>query len=310
MASSYAPIVLFTYNRPDHVKQVIEALLKNNEAKFTDIIIYSDAPKNDKATESVFRTRDYLKTISGFKSITIIEREYNFGLAANIIDGVTKVVNEYGRVIVLEDDHVTSSFFLKYMNEGLELYSTNERVASIHGYVYPSKVDLPYLFFIKGADCWGWATWKRAWDNFNPDGEYLLAELKKKKLIKQFDFDFSYPFTKMLEDQIKRKNQSWAIRWCASAYINDMYTLYPGKSMVNLIGNDGSGTHQSSSNSFSAIMHVGEIDFTKAPVEVKMSYEGYAGFKQFFISLNALKYKIYRILSTVIGRRFCPSIFG
>ena len=310
MNSSYAPIVLFTYNRPEHVKRVICALLNNKEAQYTDIIIYSDAAKNDNAVEKVNQTRSYIKTVTGFNSVKIVERSSNLGLAANIIDGVTQVVNEYGRVIVLEDDHVTSPYFLQYMNEGLEKYEDNEKVASIHGYVYPSKSELPYLFFIKGADCWGWATWKRAWDKFNPDGKYLLEQLKKQKLIKQFDFDFSYPFTRMLENQIQGKNQSWAIRWCASAYINDMYTLYPGKSMVSLIGNDGLGTHGSTSDAYEAILHEGAIDFNKAPNNVGMSRAGYVGFKRFFVQQNTLRQTIYRILSALFGRRVFPHFIG
>ena len=222
-----SPIVLFVYNRPKHTKATIEALLKNEEAQYINLIIYSDAAKNERAIKGVFETREYIKTIKGFKSLTIIEREKNWGLAKSIIDGVTHNVNKYGTIIVLEDDLVTSPYFLKYMNEALHKYKDEDSIVCIHGYVYPTKKKLPETFFIKGADCWGWATWKRGWDLFNPSAENLLKEIEEKKLQKKFDFNFTYPYVQMLKDQINGKCDSWAIRWLASAFLKDKLTLYP-----------------------------------------------------------------------------------
>lgn len=240
-----APIVLFTYNRLWHTMQTVEALKKNELADQSDLFIFSDGPKNEEDEEKVKQVREYLRTIKGFKRITIIERDRNFGLANNIIDGVTNVVNEYGKIIVLEDDLVTSSGFLNYMNEGLKVYANEELVASIHAYIYPLKYpeNLPETFFIRGADCWGWATWARAWKYFEPDGKKLLYELKRRKLTKEFDFWGSYPYTRMLQDQIKGKNNSWAIRWYASCFLENMLTLYPRYSLVKNIGLDRTGAH-------------------------------------------------------------------
>ena len=242
MDKNLAPIVLFIYNRPWHTQQTVETLQKNELANESELFIYSDAAKNEQASESVNAVREYIKTINGFKEITIILRDKNWGLADSIIDGVTKIVNEYGRIIVLEDDLVTSPYFLKFMNEGLTMYENEDKVASIHGYIYPID-NLPNTFFIKGADCWGWATWKRAWDVFEPNGQKILDELKSRRLEKEADFNNSYSVTQMLKDQIKGKNNSWAVRWYMSAFLKDMLTLYPGKSYVQNIGNDDSGTH-------------------------------------------------------------------
>lgn len=237
-----APVLLFVYNRPYHTCKTIEALSNNDLAVETTLIIYSDNSPGS-ADENVSKTRSYIKTITGFKSIKIIERTENWGLANNIIDGVTSVISEYGKVIVLEDDLVVSPYFLKYMNEALDLYEKEEQVACIHGYVYPVKRQLPETFFIKGADCWGWATWKRSWDLFCSDGKALLNEIDKRNLKKEFDFDNSYPYYKMLKQQVEGNNNSWAIRWYASAFLNNKLTLYPGRSLVKQIGMDGSGTH-------------------------------------------------------------------
>ena len=238
-----APIALFTYNRPVHTRQTIDALLKNEYASGSDLIIFSDAPKNDADGDGVRQTRAYLRGITGFRSINLIERAENMGLAANIIDGVTQVVNEYGRIIVLEDDLLTSSFFLKYMNEALTMYEDVDEVISVHGYVYPIKRQLPENFFLIHTDSLGWGTWKDKWVYFNPNGEELLRQLTQKRLLRQFNFDESYDFAKMLRRQIKGENNSWAIRWYASAFLENKLSLFPGRSLVFHNGGDNTGTN-------------------------------------------------------------------
>jgi hypothetical protein len=282
--NNLSPIALFTYNRRWHTEQTINALLKNNLSSASHIIIYSDAEKNDEEMAAVQEVREYLKTITGFKKVSIIERENNLGLANSIIDGVTNVANKYGKVIVLEDDLVTSPHFLTYMNDALELYAIDERIISIHGYVYPVKDKLPETFFLPGADCWGWATWKRGWNIFNADGQYLLDELSKRKLLNDFNFNGSYPYSKMLKAQIQGTNDSWAVRWYASAFLASKLTLYPGRSLVHNIGNDDSGTHCGESTNFDA--HLTETQINLRNIDIEPSHNGKLAFEYFFRSLK------------------------
>ncbi|MBA3047757.1 glycosyltransferase [Patescibacteria group bacterium] len=268
MKNALAPICLFAYNRPWHTKQMIEALVKNELANESELLIFSDGPKDDESKQRVAEVRSYLKNITGFKSITIIERTKNYSLAKSIISGVTEVINKYGKVIVMEDDLVSSPYFLKYMNEALDLYESEEKVISIHGYIYPVKAKLPETYFIKGADCWGWGTWKRGWALFEADGQKLLNKLREKKLTKEFDFNNSFDYTGMLENYIKGKNNSWAIRWYASAFLQNKLTLCPGKSLINNIGLDGTGTHcTENNNDFNADIYQKEIKLNKISIE-------------------------------------------
>lgn len=239
----YAPIALFVYNRPDHLIKVIEALKNNHLSIKSDIFIYSDGPKDKNAESNVNLVRQYLDSITGFRSIKIIKSLFNKGLSASIISGVSEVCSRYGKVIVLEDDLITSPHFLNFMNRALSFYKNDERVISIHGYVYPVKEPLPETFFLRGADCWGWATWKRGWDLFDNRGEYLLKKIKKEKLEYSFNFDGSYNYLDLLKMQIRGKSDSWAIRWHASAFLQNKFTLYPGISLVANIGFDGSGAN-------------------------------------------------------------------
>ena len=240
---SYSPILLFTYNRPRHTRQLVESLLANKEAAGSPLIIYSDAARDDSSQAEVEKVRHYLHAISGFGSIEIIEREENLGLARNIIDGVTTQINRYGRVIVLEDDLIVAPYFLRFMNEALDMYKDEPRVGHIQACDFTKDATLPDTFLIKWTGSWGWATWERAWQHFNPDGKALLRQLEECRLTRTFDFDGTYRFTRMLRRQTEGKNNSWAIRWNASLFLADILSLNVGRSLVQNNGFDGTGTN-------------------------------------------------------------------
>jgi len=302
----YAPIVLFTYNRLWHTRQTVDALLKNVEAVDSELIVFSDGAKDDASQIKVDEVRQYLRTIEGFNFVCIIEREENLGLAQNIITGVTKVVTEYGSVIVLEDDLVTSPYFLKYMNDALNLYENDDRVISVHGYNYPIEEPLPEAFFIQGSDCLGWGTWKRGWDLFEPDGSKLLNRLEHKSMLKRFDLFGGYNFSGMLRAQIAGKNQSWAVRWYASALLADKLTLYPGKTLVQHIGSDGSGTHCGNDGGmglFDAAVSMFPVDISETLV--KEDPEALMALSRFLrrASYPGLVTRVVRKLRRMVGKK-------
>jgi len=302
VCESLAPIVLFVYNRLSHTKQTIEALENNILASESQLIIYSDNYKDVQSREMVEQVRAYIKTINGFKSVTIIEREYNFGLSKSIIDGVTEIVEKYGRVIVLEDDLVTSRFFLRYMNESLEYYQNCDKVISIHGYMFPVDRELPETFFLKAAHCWGWGTWQSKWKLFNPDGKQLLRLVNQKKLDLEFDYDGASGYTQMLQDQVDNKIDSWAIRWYASAFVANKLTLYPGISLVKNIGLDSSGTHGKTTNIYDTKLADKQISIRK--IDVVHNIDAYHQIREWLLTLSPTIWG--RIINKF--RRFLPSI--
>jgi hypothetical protein len=278
--SPNAPITLFVYSRPDHTRATIEALRANQLAQSSDLIIYADAARSAEKQAAVQEVRDILQTVDGFRSVTIHHRLHNYGLANSIIQGVTEVLENHDRIIVVEDDMVTSPYFLTYMNEALERFAEEEQVISIHGYVYPVQQALPEAFFLRGADCWGWATWRRGWALFNPNGQELLEQLKQRRLLKAFDYNGRYGYSKMLEGQIQGLNDSWAVRWHASAFLADKLTLYPGRSLVHNIGNDASGTHCGGSSTFDSYLASSPIQLSD--LAITPSLQGYQSFENFF----------------------------
>ncbi len=292
MKNNYSPIVMFTYCRLANTRETVEHLLKNEEAKDSDLIIYSDAPKNERVEEGVKKTREYIHSISGFNSVKIIERETNMGLANSIVDGVTSVVNQYGRVIVLEDDLSVSPYFLKYMNEGLNRYENRDDIVSIHGYIYPVEATLSEAILIKGADCWGWATWKRGWDIFNFDAKTLYDQIKEAHREKEFNFNNSYPYMNMLRRQIDGSAGSWAVCWYASAFLKNKYTLYPGRSLVQLNDIEGTGsTHGSTPLCFLANLKEGPINWDLVEDKCE-SMEGRKAIELFFKSIKTWKRRL------------------
>jgi hypothetical protein len=245
-----APVALFVYNRPDHLSRVAAALAANAGAAETLLYVFIDAARTDAAAPQVAEVRARARQLRGFASVQVVEQPTNLGVARSIMQGVTRLTAEHGRAIVLEDDLLPAPHFLGYMNAGLRMYAPDERVISIHAYCYPVRERLPDTFFLRGADCWGWATWKRGWDLFEPDGRKLLDALARRGLTREFDFGGSYGYTQMLRDCIEGRNDSWAIRWYASAFLQDRLTLYPGSSQVQNIGADGSGMHVGNTRSF------------------------------------------------------------
>jgi len=250
--NNLAPIVLFVYNRPDHTKQTVEALQKNELANESELFIYSDAPKNEIAQVKVNEVREYIKNIDGFKKVTVIKREKNWGLANSIIDGVTKIVNEYGKIIVLEDDLVTSPYFLKFMNEALEFYKDEKKVWHVSGWNYPIDTkELDDVFLWRLMNCWGWATWADRWEHYEKDVDKTINEFSKED-IKRFNIDGQEDFFGQVIGNYEKKINTWAIFWYATIFKQNGLCLNPSQTFVENIGHDGSGVHCGESCSFSS----------------------------------------------------------
>jgi hypothetical protein len=265
--------VVFAFNRPVHLKKTLSALSKNIGAKDSNLYLFVDGPRNSEDRRTINACIKVGNEFSdNFKTFEVKQSHVNNGLANSIIFGITHVLQNHPKVIVVEDDLVTSPYFLDFINRGLERYQNEKDVASIHGFVLPFTNPISEPFFMKGADCWGWGTWSNRWELFNPDGQVLLEELRSKNLIDEFNLDGSYSFSEMLENQIAGKNNSWAIRWHASMFLRNKLTLYPAQTYVENIGFDGSGTHTGETSIFYSPISQASQDL---PKEITVSEEGF-----------------------------------
>jgi hypothetical protein len=274
-----APVALFVYNRPDHMRRTLSYLQKNGLAAESRLFIFSDGAKTVADEEKVEQIRQQAKQVTGFKSVKLIARKTNVGLANSIISGVTQLVKEYGKVIVFEDDLLSSPYTLQYFNEALDRYASQPEVMHIGAYMYDLKTsNLPQTFFYRAATSWGWATWARAWKDFEPDIDLLMQQFNKQQ-IHQFSIEDTMNFWKQMQQFKAGKNNSWAIRWYASIFLKKGLTLNPAHSFIQNIGHDGSGRHSNLENTYDVQMACEPV--TQFPVllqEDKQAYEAIKGF--------------------------------
>ncbi len=241
--------------------------------------IFSDGAKTPADEQKVDEVRELSKQITGFKSVKVIIRPQNMGLANSIIDGVTQLVNEYGKVIVFEDDLLSSPYTLEYFNEALTRYADSERAMHIGAYMFPlSDKALPETFFHTIATSWGWATWGRAWRNFEPDIDKLIAQFDNNK-IQSFSVNGTGNFWKQMLEFKAGKNNSWAIRWYASIFLKGGLALHPSRSLVHNIGHDGTGVHSNIEHMYG--VSIANKPVKQFPAEVKEDIMAHAAIRHF-----------------------------
>lgn len=274
-----APIALFVYNRPDHTRRTLNYLQKNLLADESRLFIFSDGPKTEADQPKVNEVRQLIKEVTGFKSVKVFNSKENHGLANSIIKGVTQLVNEYGNVIVFEDDLLSSPYTLQYFNEALSRYANQAQLMHIGAYMFElDDKTLPETFFYRIATSWGWATWARAWKNFEPDVDKLIGQFDKKK-INDFSIDGTMNFWKQMQEFKAGKNNSWAIRWYASIFLKNGLTLNPSHSLVHNIGHDGSGVHSNIENTYK--VNIAQKPVKKFPRELKENGQAHLAIKKF-----------------------------
>jgi hypothetical protein len=288
---TYAPIALFVYNRPEHTRRTLEALIANEGFEKSSLYIFCDGSKcaaDDQATrETRFIVRQFR-----LGNAAIVERDSNLGLANSIISGVTELCERHGRVVVLEDDLITNRRFLEYMNLALGRYANGERVMQISGHMYPVelKTDTDAMF-LPMATSWGWATWQRAWKSFDATASKYHLLKKDAALRKRFDLDGAYPYFKMLEKQLAGKTDSWAIRWYLSVFMCQGLALFPAKSLIANIGFDGSGVHCGKHSGMQRPEDVERLELTSAlnlPQEICPDWESYVLVRESIRSMQNL----------------------
>lgn len=275
-----APIALFVYNRPDHTLRTLQFLQANFIAEESDLFIYADAAKTPQEEVAVKEVLTIINAAGGFKSIKIIQQEHNLGLAQSIIKGVSELVNDYGKVIVFEDDLLSSPHTLSYFNKALDFYQNADKVMHISAYMYPlaDANNLPETFLYRAVHSWGWATWKRAWDHFNPDIDHLIAQFNQEK-IDAFSIEGKMNFWKQIKDFKSGKNNSWAIRWYASVFLNRGLSLNPAKSLIHNIGHDGSGIHSNIESTFD--VQINQQAIKEFPEKIEENEDAYQMVRNF-----------------------------
>ena len=305
-----APVAVFAFNRPVHLRNLLLSLSANINAELTSVVVFLDGPRNDYDRQQQAQILNVLQDQYPFKSLSTVVSVENKGLARSIRSGVTQLLVDHPRLIVLEDDLILSPSFLEFMNQGLEIYENRSEVASIHGFQYPVKEVLREPVFFRGADCWGWATWSDRWDQVSFDAQKLLDEIRDSGLIDAFNLSGGMDFYGMLQRQANGEVDSWAICWHASMFLQNKLTLYPPSSLVQNRGNDGSGIHSGVNDIFETeLINSDEWQF---PTKIEESvvfrnllsafYKSSLGRKNIIVRVYAKTKKICAIIKSIFDR--------
>ena len=295
-----APVLIFTYKKLAPLQRAIAALRNNTLANESEVIIFSDGPKNASDHNQIEAVRAYIKQINGFKKVTIHASNQNRGLATSIIGGVSETLNTFDAVIVLEDDLVTSINFLDFMNHALVKYQNDRRIHSIAGYTVPVKIPENYQFdtyFTQRASSWGWATWSNRWDKVDWEVSDYSFFAENKAAQRRFNAMGS-DMSAMLAKQMQGKISSWAIRWCYHQFKNGLYTVYPTVSKVSNIGFGEDATHtKGSTKRYATPLDIsGKRDFKFNPnPELKEPFISQ------FVSTFSIKTRIYYKIKDYLG---------
>lgn len=308
-----APIVLFVYNRPFQTRQALEALSRNELANESVLFVYSDGPKEGASEEEIRKiseVRGVVQEKKWCKEVHLLSSDINKGLANSVIDGVAKIVNEYGSVIVLEDDLITSKGFVNYMNRALEKYMMDEQIMQVSGYCFPTKNihKNNSSFFIPMTTSWGWATWKRAWDKFDPEAKGYDLLKADKGMEKKFNLDGAYPYSSMLYSQLETRTvDSWAIRWWWSVFKENGLSLFPDKSLVKNIGfGDKSATHTQAGDPFPLSDFDADYVISYFPDKIVVAHEYFSEIKTYIY--NSLSHS--GSLKSKEGSNFLSKLFN
>lgn len=249
---NYAPIGVSTYKRLNHLKQTMDSLKRNYLADKSELYIFSDGPKEGDEKE-VNEVRKYLKTIDGFYKVHIIERKKNDRVFNNR-NRQKVLLEKYGKAIFLEEDIVTAPGFLNYMNEALLFYNNDKKVFSITGYCPPFKSvdsDNSDIYILNRFNAWGNAithnNYKKIWSLSQKEMCEYIGSKKNRNQIKKY---LGEDALGMIKKDAMGEIDAFDIKMMFYQIKNNLFTLYPKKSLTINIGHDGTGLHCGTTNKF------------------------------------------------------------
>lgn len=289
--TNLAPVAVFAFNRADHLRKTLDALARCPESVATDVHVFADGPRGPQDLDKVAAVAGVLDEFSkrtNFARFRVSRSLSNKGLARSVIDGVSSLVEEHGRVIVLEDDIIVTRHFLASMNNGLRDLEFRKDIWSISGYSPPISIptNYPYQAYLTNrSSSWGWATWADRWRK----GEWQRSTFTELATSPKFRRRFSrggLDLPIILDDYLAGGASSWAVRWCAIQCREGGLTSYPAKSLVTNLGTDGSGTNSPESTKYNPVLSSAPVDLADIPAKPNSRIQ--TSFRRFHLSRTQL----------------------
>ena len=297
-----APIALFAYKRPDEFRRTVQALQANILAPQSELFIFVDGPKRIADRPKVKEVQALAEQITGFRAVHLTFSDTNKGCANSVIAGVSEVLSKYDRVIVVEDDIVTTPNFLSFINQGLDTYAAHPKVFSIGGYTFPFTVPANYqadVYFYGRTCAWGWGIWADRWfktDWAVSDFDAFMADPDQRKAFNHYGSDR----VRMLRRAVEKKIDAWDIRLCYEQFKKKQITVYPTQSKVENIGfysEDGVNTNVY--NRYHTQLDNGQVHTFRLPIEV-VEHDQY---KRQFQRKFSIEVRMFNRLKTLAGMR-------
>jgi hypothetical protein len=242
--SEPAPIALFIYNRPTALRRTLATLLKCEKFARSRVYVFADGPKFPSEKDAVEEARKVAIDMLG-REAHYVFAEANRGLASSLVSGVSDVVREHSRVIVVEDDLTLSRGFLDFLNRGLDRFEADERVYQVSGHFFdvPEFAARQQSLLLPITTTWGWGTWARAWRHLDLSAKGWSRLSSDAALRRRFNLQGAYDYASMLRRQVADQGKSWGALWYWSVFKRGGLTLFPPRTLVSNHGMDGSGTN-------------------------------------------------------------------
>lgn len=286
---TYYPIVIFCYNRPNHLKKMLESIQRNAESIHTKAYFFIDGAKNDRDKVEISKILEIINSSNIFKENIIIKRDSNFGMQKNVISGISHVLRENDAAIILEDDLKFSKYYLNFMNKALKFYKPYENVWQINAWSYPNYISFSKKTKISNQmSSWGMGVYKDKWEFFAKDELKLTNKIDKKDAAykKKFNFENGYPWIREMEMNVEGTISTFSCFWYQCIFINNGVTVFPGKSLVFNTGFDGSGIHSGARDVHGKKIFEGEIDNFKIPTSFNKLFKLNARIFYFIFSVK------------------------
>jgi hypothetical protein len=294
------PVALTIFDRPTQTKRVFDAI---REAKPEILLVIADGPRNAEEKIRCDTTRAIIDSVDWKCEVRKNYSEVNLGCRKRLSSGLNWVFEEVDRAIIFEADCLPDPSFFPFCEELLEKYKDNERIMHISGNFFQHrnknfKCDDSYYFSVI-PHIWGFATWRRAWEHYDPDiKKWPLAE--SKKAIQRVLTDpavFEYWET-IWEGFYKGETNSWDGQWTFACMLNGGLSINPCVNLVTNIGFGPDAMQGKDPNNFFANIPLKKIDFPlKHPDDIKT----YAEADNFIFNQN---FKPNRSLRQLVLRPF------
>lgn len=245
------PVVIIIFNRPDTTAKVFEAI---RQAQPPQLFVIADAPRPNRQGEAAkcMAAKTIVNRVDWQCEVSTNYAEINLGCRERVSSGLNWVFSLVESAIILEDDCVPHPTFFRFCQELLERYKDDDKIMAISGDNFQfgnNPIEHSY-YFSRYPHCWGWATWRRAWQNYD-DQMQLWSKFSNSKWLENIlqNAEAVKYWSQIFQDNYQGFN-SWAYAWVFACWSHNGLTILPNVNLVSNIGFGKDATHTASINRF------------------------------------------------------------